>query len=90
VTRRFADVTGALQDMGRYEARLGDIGLDRTLPLIGPSERESLALAIYLRDQLDEVQANDYSASIIHVSKSSKGTMASSVPWMITTGLPCR
>jgi hypothetical protein len=69
VTRRFADVTGALQDMGRYEARLGDIGLDRTLPLIGPAERESLALAIYLRDQLDEVQANDYSASIIHVAR---------------------
>lgn len=69
LTRRFAEVTGALQNLGRYEAKLGDIGLDRTLPLIGSTERESLALAIYLRDQLDEVQANDYSASIIHVAR---------------------
>ncbi|PDW04564.1 hypothetical protein CJ255_02615 [Candidatus Viridilinea mediisalina] len=69
LTRRFAEVTGALENLGRYEAKLGDIGLDRTLPMIGPSERESLALAIYLRDQLDDVQANDYSASIIHVAR---------------------
>ncbi|MBP1466162.1 hypothetical protein EYB53_010640 [Candidatus Chloroploca sp. M-50] len=69
LTRRFAEITGALHDLGRYEAKLGDIGLDRTLPLIGPTERASLALAIYLRDQLDDVQANDYSASIIHVAR---------------------
>ncbi len=69
LTRRFAEITGALQDLGRYEAKLGDIGLDHTLHLLGPTERESLALAIYLRDQLDEVQANDYSASIIHVAR---------------------
>lgn len=69
LTRRFAEVTGALQDLGRYEAKLGDIGLDRTLHLLGPHERESLALAIYLRDQLDEVQASDYSAAIIHVAR---------------------
>lgn len=69
LTRRFAEITGALQDLGRYEAKLGDIGLDRTLHLLGPIERESLALAIYLRDQLDDVKANDYSASIIHVAR---------------------
>ncbi|NTU85275.1 MAG: hypothetical protein HGA45_38960 [Chloroflexales bacterium] len=69
LTRRFAEITGALQDLGRYEAKLGDIGLDRTLHLLGATERESLALAIYLRDQLDEVKANDYSASIIHVAR---------------------
>ena len=69
LTRRFAEITGALQDLGRYEAKLGDIGLDRTLHLLGAAERESLALAIYLRDQLDEVKANDYSASIIHVAR---------------------
>ena len=69
LTRRFAAITGALQNLGRYEAKLGDIGLDRTLHLLGAPERESLALAIYLRDQLDEVQANDYSASIIHVAR---------------------
>ncbi|NNJ11951.1 hypothetical protein EKD04_016580 [Chloroflexales bacterium ZM16-3] len=69
LTRRFAEITGALNDLGRYEAKLGDIGLDRTLHLLGPTERESLALAIYLRDQLDEVGANDYSASIIHVAR---------------------
>lgn len=69
LTRRFAEITGALHDLGRYEAKLGDIGLDRTLHLLGTTERESLALAIYLRDQLDEVKANDYSASIIHVAR---------------------
>ena len=69
LTRRFAEITGALQDLGRYEAKLGDIGLDRTLHLLGAPERESLALAIYLRDQLDEVQANDYSASVIHMAR---------------------
>lgn len=69
LTRRFAEITGALQDLGRYEAKLGDIGLDRTLHLLGATEREGLALAVYLRDQLDEVKANDYSASIIHVAR---------------------
>ncbi|MBX0330170.1 hypothetical protein K2Z83_21100 [Oscillochloris sp. ZM17-4] len=69
LTRRFVEITGALKDLRRYEAKLGDIGLDRTLHLLGATERESLALAIYLRDQLDEVGANDYSASIIHVAR---------------------
>jgi len=69
ITRRFAEITGALKDLKRYEAKLGDIGLDRTLHLLRATERESLALAIYLRDQLDEVGANDYSASIIHVAR---------------------
>jgi hypothetical protein len=69
LTRSFAAHTGALSDLGRYEAKLGDIGLDRTLHLLGAVERESLALAIYLRDQLDEVGANDFSASIIHVAR---------------------
>ena len=67
LTRRFTEITGALRDPGRYDAKLGDIGLYRTLHLIEPTERESLALAIYLRDQLDEVKADDYSASIIHI-----------------------
>ncbi|MBP1468916.1 hypothetical protein EYB53_024620, partial [Candidatus Chloroploca sp. M-50] len=69
LTRRFAEITGALQNLGRYEAKLGDIGLERTLHLLGAPERESLALAVYLRDQLDEIQANDYSAPIIHVAR---------------------
>ena len=69
LTRRFAQFTGALNNLGRYEAQLGDIGLDRTLHLLAPSERESLALAIYLRDQLDEVRAGDYSAPVIHIAR---------------------
>lgn len=69
LTRHFARLNGALQSLGPYEAKLGDIGLDRTLHLLGATERESMALAIYLRDQLDEVQANDYSAAIIHVAR---------------------
>lgn len=69
LTRHFARLNGALQSLEPYEAKLGDIGLDRTLHLLGAAERESMALAIYLRDQLDQVQANDYSAAIIHVAR---------------------
>jgi hypothetical protein len=69
LTRQFARITGALKNLNAYEKQLGDAGFDRTLTVLGAAERESLALAIYLRDQLDAVNAPDYSAPIIHVAR---------------------
>lgn len=69
LTRQFASITGALKNLSAYEKQLGDAGFDRTLTVMGAAERESLALAIYLRDQLDTVNAPDYSAPIIHVAR---------------------
>jgi hypothetical protein len=69
LTRQFARITGAFKNLAAYEKQLGDVGFDRTLPLLGAAERESLALAIYLRDQLDHVNASDYSAPVIHVAR---------------------
>jgi hypothetical protein len=39
-----------------------------TFDLLGPAEQESLALAIFLTDQLFRVRASDYSAPAIHLS----------------------
>lgn len=69
LTRQFARITGALKNLSAYDKQLGDAGFDRTLTILGVAERESLALAIYLRDQLDAVNAPDYSAPIIHVAR---------------------
>ncbi|GAB4215390.1 MAG: hypothetical protein OHK0022_55250 [Roseiflexaceae bacterium] len=69
VTRQFASLTGALNNLSRYEKQLGDNGFDRTLHLLGSTERESLALAFYLREQLDAINAPDYSAPVIHLAR---------------------
>jgi len=69
VTRRFAHITGVLQDLGRFDARIVDVGLGPSAGLLDASGRESLALAIYIRDQLDDIRALDYSAAIIHVTR---------------------
>ncbi len=69
VTKQFASLTGALKNLASYEKQLGDSGFDRTLHLLGTAERESLALAIYLRNQLDDVEARDYSAPVIHLAR---------------------
>jgi len=69
VTRSFAAITGVLNDLGRFDARIADLGLDRSLGLLDRTGRESLALAIYIRDQLDDIRALDYSAAIVHVTR---------------------
>jgi hypothetical protein len=69
VTRSFAAITGVLNDLGRFDARIADLGLDRSLGRLDRAGRESLALAIYIRDQLDDIQALDYSAAIVHVTR---------------------
>lgn len=68
LTRRFAEVAGAYRQIEVYYHRLRDLGMMRTLDLLGPAERESLALAIFLIEQLDTIGASDYSAPAIHVS----------------------
>jgi hypothetical protein len=39
-----------------------------TLDMLGPIERESLALSEFLKDQLDRIKAHDFSAPAIHIS----------------------
>jgi hypothetical protein len=68
ITRRFADVAGATQRISVYEHRLRDLGMERTLGLLAPQARESLALAVFLVEQLDAIHASDYSAPTIHVA----------------------
>lgn len=68
VTRQFAEFTGALKRLDMYYQRVRDLGMDSTFDLLGQSERESLALAMFLLEQLDSIKANDFSAPAIHLS----------------------
>lgn len=68
LTRRFAELSGAYRRINLYYNRLRDLGMHRTLELLAPPERESLALALFLVEQLDSVGAADYSAPAIHLS----------------------
>lgn len=45
-----------------YDRTIISLGLDRTTHLMTPQERESLALAFYLDDQLGLIHANNYTA----------------------------
>lgn len=66
LSRRFAEL--ARIDLEVYHERVRALGMRRTFDLLGPAEQESLALAIFLTDQLFKVRANDYSAPAIHLS----------------------
>jgi hypothetical protein len=68
VTRRFAEIAGAYRRIEVYYHRLRDMGMERTLDRLGRAERESLALAVFLIEQLDSVGARDFSAPVIHVA----------------------
>lgn len=68
LTRRFAEIAGVYRRLDMYYNRLRDLGLIHTLDLLGPTERESLALAVFLVEQLDSIGATDYSAPAIHIS----------------------
>ncbi|WP_029214560.1 hypothetical protein [Kallotenue papyrolyticum] len=68
LTRRFAELSGAYRRIDIYYNRLRDLGMHRTLDRLAQPERESLALALFLVEQLDSVGAADYSAPAIHVS----------------------
>ncbi|NTU80019.1 MAG: hypothetical protein HGA45_11545 [Chloroflexales bacterium] len=69
LTRRFAELSGALALMDVYEQRLRDMGMARTLDRLAPEGRESLALAVYLVEKLDAAQATDFSAPMIHIAR---------------------
>ncbi len=66
LTRRFAELQQV--DLEIYHERVRALGMRQTFDLLGPAEQESLALAIFLTDQLFKVRANDYSAPAIHLS----------------------
>ena len=66
LTRRYADL--AKVDLEFYHERVRALGMRETFDMLGPVEQESLALAIFLTDQLFRVRANDYSAPAIHLS----------------------
>jgi hypothetical protein len=68
LTRRFAEVAGVYRRIELYYHRLYDMGMSRTLDLLATARRESLALAVFLVEQLDSVQASDYSAPVIHIA----------------------
>jgi hypothetical protein len=66
LTRTYADFANV--DFDFYYNRLRDLGMAQTLDMLGPVERESLALSEFLKDQLDRIKANDFSAPAIHIS----------------------
>ncbi|NJL33470.1 MAG: hypothetical protein HC893_05965, partial [Chloroflexaceae bacterium] len=68
MTRRFAAAVGTLERISIYYHRLRDLGMSRTFDRLDDDERESLALAVFLVEQLDSVQASDYSAPVIHIA----------------------
>lgn len=68
LTRRFAEISGALKRIHVYEAQLRNYGMRRTLDRLGQVERESLALAVFLVEQINEIGANDFSAPVIHIA----------------------
>ncbi len=68
LTHHFADRLGIFRNIAVYENRLRDMGMERALDRLNRSERESLALALFLVEQLDSIGASDFSAPAIHVS----------------------
>ncbi len=66
VTRRFVEL--AHIDLEIYHERVRGLGMRATFDLLSPAEQESLALALFLGEQLFKVRANDYSAPAIHLS----------------------
>ncbi len=68
LVRRFAEISGAYRRIEVYYHRLRDMGMEHTLDLLAPEQQESLALAIFLVEQLDSVGASDYSAAVIHIA----------------------
>ncbi|MBX0329646.1 hypothetical protein K2Z83_18405 [Oscillochloris sp. ZM17-4] len=68
LTRHFADRLGVFRNIAVYENRLRDMGMERALDHLNRPERESLALALFLVEQLDSIGAKDFSAPAIHIS----------------------
>lgn len=93
LTRRFAELSGVYRRIEVYYHRLRDMGLERTLDQFGPSEKESLALAVFLVEQLDSVGARDYSAPAIHISSVLEvelGRRVAAIPGLSEGAIPGR
>ncbi len=68
LTRRFAEIAGVYRQIEVYANRVQDMGMHHTFHLLGEDQQQSLALAVFLVEQLDSIGAADYSAPAIHVS----------------------
>ncbi len=68
VTRRFAEIAGVYRNLEMYFNRVRDQGMDQTLHLLNRTEQESLGLATFLVDQLESINAQDFSGPAIHIS----------------------
>lgn len=66
LTRRYAELERI--DLEFYRERVRALGMRESFEQLGPTEQESLVLAVFLTDQLFKVRANDYSAPAIHLS----------------------
>ena len=65
LTRQFATISKIQWEL--YFNRVRDVGMRDTFDLLDRYAQESLALAIFLTDQLDSINAQDYSAPAIHI-----------------------
>jgi hypothetical protein len=68
LTRQFAHYNGLEKNLTLYDQRVQDLGLSNAIHLLAAPERESLAIGLFLVDQLDSISATDFSAPAIHLS----------------------
>lgn len=68
LARRLAEQLGAEQRIEVFYHRLNDLGLAPIFADLDDPARRSLALAIFLVEQLDSVRAHDYSAPVIQIA----------------------
>ncbi|MDP9316225.1 MAG: hypothetical protein M3R24_36120, partial [Chloroflexota bacterium] len=79
LTRQLANALGATQHMDVYYNHLRAYGMRRTLHLLSPESQESLALAIFLVEQLDRVAATDFSGPAIQIARVVEGEVVERV-----------
>ena len=65
LTRQFASLNNIQWEL--YFNRVRDLGMRKTFDRLDRYAQESLALAIFLTDQLDSINAPDFSAPAIHI-----------------------
>ncbi len=68
LARRLVQLMGAEQRIEVFYHRLNDLGLAPIFADLDDPARRSLALAIFLVEQLDSVSAHDYSAPVIQIA----------------------
>jgi hypothetical protein len=69
LTRRFVELSGNAGRLQHYEQQLLDIGLQPIFRRLSSNDRQSLSLALFLRDQLDSAAGGDYSAVVLHLTR---------------------